>query len=1453
MSFHSRIRTAVLALAASLAFLPAHAQLDPRLQVVNTDLLEVYQAKPAPPELLTVYDFSGSMHAVYWSSQYYTNAAQSGHNAQWDNLGTDPSGNTITPNGDFPGLVPAFDSKGYIWMVPGTGYYSSVYGSGQPSQFQVDATGKPTAQLIAPDGSVIAISHTGSYNYSSLTTLVQKASHIRVTATYSGVTRTVDLPIPWAILDSTNTSTNNASAEILQLTDPSGGPSVYPDTLFQHTSNGQDFVVNNAERNSGLLKIGRFHYNMDYLWWIFFGKDVRNSTNDGTVPTASYVVPDATTAPTWKNGLPGMTRYQALKYATLSAWFANQNKVWWGARFLDDNEAGLNTVSADNGNASSVQVSRDINLFRPAQNSSSANSSVTQFADLTPNTSTPLTYAVANSYAQLAYTSDSGSTFGSSSGGGQSGTEKPIPPCRKSFVVVFTDGIANDTYGSTSGDAKGDYDPYQKAPDGTPTLTAALGNAAVGGPVNSYGLTALNPSYASSHSGHSMFNIWTLAGVAAHYPPPAKQLATSNTASYTIPNIMPFGITTRGATAANPRPIRTMTVGMSLAGAFADPSSGKGDLYRAALYGNPDDTTWSLSDKPFDPTDPNSDPTANPFFFDATDVNKLSQAMTAILAEVTAASGSISAPSSPLVGLSLGKQVYLGLFQTAQSKPTWQGDLLMTGLAITRDGTFFVDKNLNVTDVVTGNNAVWSAATDIFQKYTLSGRSWKGRNLYTNYSGGTSNTTTLVKFDENTLTNPATMGAPDDPTRLAYIRFMRGANSVGQVDGSTLTPRSDVMGDIIDSSPVVLEYPVSVLKGNNSISPTLAAFLGTYPASPSTGTSAPHFRVIFVGDNQGIFHAFGEIGWTTTQTVTRTVEDDSTVPPTITKTDYTAEVPTAAVDELWGFLPGEYLKNVSYLRTKTNLHRYMVDGSPTVYFNDLNGDGVVEPGETVRVVIGERKGGRSYYAFDFSDLGNAVANSGQIMAWKLVPDDIAATDYSGQGKIFQKMGFSTSTPSIGRVDSLGGIKDLLFIGGGLSTASLDTSLSGTYGAGSKFGRSLVAFDVVKGPGTSTYTWDFTSAAFTTKFGAMGCVPASVVTTDIAARGKTFRVYFGDTPTDPNASSTSPRGAGLWALGNMAFFTAAEAGAANTIRKDSSSIDDWTGGVAANTTQGIRHVFQAPTGYSITTSPAVFLLGPPTNSVYPVARTSTPAAAPETVGITFGTGDRNDPTDQDNINPGSANQNYMNVIFDRNDSAAISGVSAIHSTNMDVDGIRQATDLADLTAVSSYSDPNLVGAPAYLSQYLGYKLKMGATTSQGSSGTYFYPKVITNALVLSGVLFFSDFLPGQGNTGSCTGSGITNTYRVCDIIRPTFNGGNTNADSTTFNGGSSNCTGIILSFPNLPGELTAIGTIGILQTGQGTATSGGGIPSINTTGTSAGSGGGKNSQKYFRPRTWRVIR
>ena len=79
-NFKHLFSSLLLAAAIALPSLPARAQLDPRLQTTKTDFLDLFQQSASlvvKPEMLTLFDFSGSMHAVYWDARYYANAGES--------------------------------------------------------------------------------------------------------------------------------------------------------------------------------------------------------------------------------------------------------------------------------------------------------------------------------------------------------------------------------------------------------------------------------------------------------------------------------------------------------------------------------------------------------------------------------------------------------------------------------------------------------------------------------------------------------------------------------------------------------------------------------------------------------------------------------------------------------------------------------------------------------------------------------------------------------------------------------------------------------------------------------------------------------------------------------------------------------------------------------------------------------------------------------------------------------------------------------------------------------------------------------------------------------------------------------------------------------------------------------------------------------------------------------
>jgi hypothetical protein len=230
--------------------------------------------------------------------------------------------------------------------------------------------------------------------------------------------------------------------------------------------------------------------------------------------------------------------------------------------------------------------------------------------------------------------------------------------------------------------------------------------------------------------------------------------------------------------------------------------------------------------------------------------------------------------------------------------------------------------------------------------------------------------------------------------------------------------------------------------------------------------------------------------------------------------------------------------------------------------------------------------------------------------------------------------------------------------------------------------------------------------------------------------------------------------------------------------------------------------------------------------------------PPVVGVTFGTGDRNDPMDLGSIHTASSASLRQVMVFDRQDSADLP--SPLPS-NVDASAITDA-QLSDQTAT------NTVGTTSYLgNQYLGYYLKFGGpNTDPNAAGHMLYPKSYLSSIVLSGSLFFSIFTPtSTGSSTLCSGSGQTVTYRMCNAIAPVFSSG---AQSTSNNSSSASCSGFIFTWANLAGSFTGIGNNMILQSGQDN-----GATSSSIGNARGQSGQGANVTTAFAPRSWRIVR
>ena len=205
-----------------------------------------------------------------------------------------------------------------------------------------------------------------------------------------------------------------------------------------------------------------------------------------------------------------------------------------------------------------------------------------------------------------------------------------------------------------------------------------------------------------------------------------------------------------------------------------------------------------------------------------------------------------------------------------------------------------------------------------------------------------------------------------DNETLDLIRWGRGQD----VDNGKATARSWILGDILHSRPVALNYGVTA--GYRKANPNIRLLLGS-------------------GD--GVFHI-------------------------IENTDTTGN---ETGREVFGFYPRELLGNIKLRRDNTlpaRQMRYGVDGAPVVLKVDRNGDGTVDytSGDEAYVYFGLRRGGHSYFALDISN-----PSVTPTLLWK-----IGRTT----GGDFDELGLSFSTPVVGQVNYTGVAQDVLIFTGG---------------------------------------------------------------------------------------------------------------------------------------------------------------------------------------------------------------------------------------------------------------------------------------------------------------------------------------------------------------------------------------------------------------------------------------
>ncbi|WP_243384710.1 pilus assembly protein [Geothrix alkalitolerans] len=971
--------------------------------------------------------------------------------------------------------------------------------------------------------------------------------------------------------------------------------------------------------------------------------------------------------------------------------------------------------------------------------------------------------------------------------------------------------------------------------------------------------------------GSISFHPAALASVAAF-----AEAATNTSSHWGAPWEIAPG-TTRSS--ANPG-LQTLVVSVGIPGSVYCGSShnlrsASAQFFRIAQWSDPTRKDLGYgkwySDKPgydtsiVDPTNP-----GQVHYYPSGSPTQLEDNFRNAVAYIVAGSASLSAPATPSTGARVTTQAYFGIFRTSRT-PVWSGNLFSVGLkrSLNAAGTtevlsFYDSQSRNTiasytpTDalnqplldssgqpiVITGTNDfdhrhLWSAF-DIFGAYLStdysngvppytdgvaggSGLLWSQRNVYTlNGSALTrfaSDNTTLVNALVAQFTAAGYTPTPTTATVQKFINFIRGQHR--NPTYAATNNRIDIMGDIVNSSPLAIEL------GSDNIRDLPSSI-----AWPSTGTD-PHVRLVLVGTNMGQLHCF--------------VESAST--------DASGYVKAKAT-EAWSFIPPDVLNTLYqvYLNDGINdvlPHTYTVDGNPALFWEDVPPSGSpigntrVDATEDAIIVFGMRKGARSYYALSLSGTGGTPGLP--KFMWKLDPQTSTIDTV-------KRMGASTATPVFTYISTDGTLATktaVCFLPGGYANPEINARYrvraNPPITSSQGMGRSMLALD--PRTGTILKTWDWSGDP------KVGAIPSAVSPLGIfLGYPLVHRIYFADMKGNVMALDSSSLSGADPANGYPGGF-----------RLDTSIMNNW---------RATPRFIYSNSAFRFSTRPETSLL----DSGYPVPAVklgnpppSQPNFAPMTAMIAIGSGDWNNPTDADeSVSDGTITlksypplTNRMLVFADRQDS---------NNQGMDTSGIPESslqeikdTSDANFNWTTSYTNDNGKVTPGD-SNYLFanntgyyYDLLNGSLPGQAYLDTT-HDKVLVSPLIKQNSIFFSIFNI-NGNSGyKCSSNAFTRTFRECDILRPLgissqsrLEASTLVGDTDTLNRNSDSCSGLAFFFNSLASEMTDTGDR-VIQGGAVTAAS---TTSFNQqTGSNTASLQNvrdTSKQAGLKLRSWRVVR
>ncbi|MES9857029.1 MAG: hypothetical protein ABW166_10540 [Sedimenticola sp.] len=390
-----------------------------------------------------------------------------------------------------------------------------------------------------------------------------------------------------------------------------------------------------------------------------------------------------------------------------------------------------------------------------------------------------------------------------------------------------------------------------------------------------------------------------------------------------------------------------------------------------------------------------------------------------------------------------------------------------------------------------GDTVAWGGAAE---EQTVAETTGNARLVFTDTSADTATNVTLVDLHEDTsgitaaLLGLTTANATDiDGDNSVDTIETTGDGDVDSVDVATQRKRLlqlgrgleygstdtalQTLGDPIHSRPTVIVYDDDVAR----------ALAATPPTTPGINPDL----VIAMTTNEGYLHLIN-------------AADGSEFFAFMPKEELTLLKTTHGPEAFDGSAGG------------SRFGSYGLDGSPLVWRNDANGDGVINANDSVYIYLTQRRGGRNIYALDITN------KTSPVLKWKIL---------GGTTSVFTELGQTWSEPQLAEIKVSGVDTKVLVFGGGY-----DTTQDSAYSRSDTVGRAIYVINA----DTGAHIWTISDGSSDLSISQMdSSIPANVKTMDVDEDGYIDRIYAVDVvgrifriDFDNTTNSTTIHGGGM---------------------------------------------------------------------------------------------------------------------------------------------------------------------------------------------------------------------------------------------------------------------------------------------------------------------------------------